>query len=109
MNEWQLALAVIAGTIGILTFIWKIVVGSKNDVQKLIQEVDEKVEKRHDENMRLADARLSMLQAMKDQMSEKPSYAYLEDKFARKDIVSLQLQLVNEKLKTIEEILEDKK
>lgn len=105
MSELQIAIA----TCGlVLTYIsagfgifWKIVDGAKNEIKVELTRLDQKVDARHEENRTLVDAKMIMLQAIRDQMLEKPSYEYNEKTFAKKDITELQLRLINEKLDSI--------
>ena len=112
MSTAQVVLSVIALTCTVFGVFWKIVLNTENIIKKHISELsrtmseniekmEEKIDKRHEENRTLMDAKTVAWQAVREQLLEKPSHDYISSTFARKDTTDLELRLINNKLDSV--------
>lgn len=101
MSEFQIAIMFGGFILAGFGVIWRIFSWGQDDIKKSMESIDDKVEQRHMENKTLIDTKLALLQAVRDQVQEKPSFEYIEHTYARRESVDLKLDLINQKLDSL--------
>ncbi len=106
MTEIQLALTVTATIMTAGGLLLNIMNGMRKSILEQLISLDEKVDERHEENRAHLNRTQEFRHDIREMIALKPTYEYVEQRYAKKDMVEIELKHIRENISSMTEKLD---